>query len=51
MIPDFRSSEVTFDLLSQVAGRSAEVKKKEEFIFKPIIKIIMQFGMRKKIII
>ena len=27
MIPDFRSSEVTFDLLSQVAGRSGRAKE------------------------
>lgn len=33
MIPDFRSSEVTFDLLSQVAGRSGRSEKEGRVYF------------------
>lgn len=33
MIPDFRSSEMTFDLLSQVAGRSGRSQKEGEVLF------------------
>lgn len=44
-LPDFRSAERTFQLLTQVAGRAGRADKEGKLLFKPIILVIMPFGL------
>lgn len=42
-LPDFRSAERTFQLLTQVAGRAGRADKEGRLLFRPITLVIMPF--------